>query len=393
MEGTNNNNTTTTRWRNRKDNYLQALRYLEGRRTGDITSIKTPWNKFNDAGINGIEWNSVIVIGARPGGFKTTIKDAIINKSFELNAGEKFRVLDFQLEMLGRVTAIREFSSAVGLSYKDLCSADTPLNKQMLQKCLDYANDKSRVSKYPVDIIDTSMTVKEFVQTVEEYMEAHKDPQTGQYTKTIIGLDHTRLLLNESFESEEQKIFHLSIAVTMLKKKYPIIFIILSQLNRGCEQSHRLEEGKATNYLIGPDLFGSDSMEQCADIIVLLNRPMKYSIRHYGPNRFVIEDDMIIAAHFTKVRNGDTRLSFFRAMPASMGIVEIEPPHSAINNKKLPNMHTDVVKKNDNNNNSSEAAVHHLQPNNLFTQQGEAKAEVAVSDIIPATEHDEDLPF
>jgi replicative DNA helicase len=383
--------TPTTKWRNRKDNYLEALHYLDGRRKGVITSIKTPWGRFNDAGINGIEWNSVIVIGARPGGFKTTIKDAIINKAFDLNPNEKFRVLDFQLEMLGRVTAIREFSSAVGLSYKDLCSADSPLNKIMLQKCLDYANEKSKVSKYPVDIVDKSMTVDAFALTVEEYMEAHRDPETGEYTKTIIGLDHTRLLLNASFQTEEQKIFHLSIVVTELKRRYPIIFIILSQLNRGCEQPQRLEEGKATNYLIGPDLFGSDSMEQCADIIVLINRPMKYHIRHYGPNRFVIEDDSIIAAHFTKVRNGDPRLSFFKAIPARMSIIEIEPPHSALNRSKLPNMHTDVVRKTD------EAAAipqSDLQPNNLFTQEGEKKVEQA-SDIIKATpgEHEEDLPF
>ncbi len=43
-------------WKNQKAGYLEALEYIKGRREGVITSLKTPWLKFNDATTDGIEW-------------------------------------------------------------------------------------------------------------------------------------------------------------------------------------------------------------------------------------------------------------------------------------------------------------------------------------------------
>ena len=58
------------------------------------------------------------MIGGRPGSGKTLIKDQIIRESFALNPHDKFRVLEFQCEMVGRTSAIREFSSVTGKTYK-----------------------------------------------------------------------------------------------------------------------------------------------------------------------------------------------------------------------------------------------------------------------------------
>jgi hypothetical protein len=40
----------------------------------------------------------------------------------------------------------------------------------------------------------------------------------------------------------------------------------------------------------------------------------------------MIEDDRVIVLHFLKCRNGDTRLSFFRAEFEKMKIVEMPTP-------------------------------------------------------------------
>ena len=44
----------------------------------------------------------------------------------------KYRVLEFQFEMVGRTSALREFSSITGKTYKELCSAGSVLDPETL---------------------------------------------------------------------------------------------------------------------------------------------------------------------------------------------------------------------------------------------------------------------
>ena len=172
-------------WRSQKEGFLDSLNYLKGRQEGLIKSIKTPWEKFNDASTDGIEWNSMTVIGGRPGSGKTLIADQIIRSAFTFNKGQKFRVLQFQFEMLARVSAIREYSSYLGKSYKYLCSADGILDSADLVRCYAYA--KSRV-KYPIDVVDDPCTTSTFKKIIESYMEKHTEiiDEEKVFTKTII---------------------------------------------------------------------------------------------------------------------------------------------------------------------------------------------------------------
>ena len=61
---------------------MRHLKYMYARSTGEEKSIYTPWPKFNDATTDGLEWNTLTVIGGRPGSGKTLIKDQIIRESF-----------------------------------------------------------------------------------------------------------------------------------------------------------------------------------------------------------------------------------------------------------------------------------------------------------------------
>ena len=67
-------------------------------------------------------------------------------------------------------------------------------------------------------------------------------------------------------------------------------------------------------------------MLQHADTLIGINRPAKQKIRFYGPDRYIIEDDKTIVLHFLKARNGDTRMSFFKAKFESMQIEEMSTP-------------------------------------------------------------------
>ena len=104
------------------------------------------------------------------------------------------------------------------------------------------------------------------------------------------------------------------------------MFIALSQLNRNIDNPDRAQQGKYGNYILESDIFGSDAMLQHADTLIGINRPAKQKIRLYGPDRYIIEDDRTLVLHFLKARNGDTRMSFFKAMFEKMEIAEMPTP-------------------------------------------------------------------
>lgn len=333
------------KWVSQRQGFLDSLHYMQGRMKGEIRSFKTPWPKLNDATTDGFEWHSVTVIGGRPGSGKTLIKDQIIRDGFKLNPGDNFRVLEFQFEMLARTSAIREYSSVLGKSYKHLCSADGKMTQAELDQCYEYA--KERV-KYPIDVVEEPCTVKELIEIVTLYMEEHattesvretykdtdgstkeRDVAKKIYKKTLVTLDHSLLLKRDKINGEKDKhdtLFALGEAITFLKRKYPIHFIILSQLNRGIDSPERNEDGKYGNYVLESDIFGADALLQHADTLIGINRPGKQKIRYYGPDRYIIDDDKVLVFHFLKCRNGDTRMSFFRAEFERMRILEMATP-------------------------------------------------------------------
>jgi replicative DNA helicase len=323
-----------TPWKSQKEGYQDAIYYLKGRKEGKIKSVRSPWPKFNDATVDGLEWNTINVIGGRPGSGKTLIKDQLIREAFILNPDENFRVLEFQLEMLARTSAIREYSSIIGASYKYLCSADGVLSDENLKKCVEYARAKLQ---NPVDIVETAPTVVEFEKIIDQYMETHHYmvdvPNEGGtttskkfYRKTIITLDHSVLIKKESKQAELQMLQVLGECLTKLKKKYPVIFIILSQLNRNIDNPERNEDGKYGNFVLESDIFGGDALLQHADTVIGLNRPGKQKIRFYGPDRYIIDNDRVLAMHFIKCRNGDNRISFFEAKFEQMALAEMPTP-------------------------------------------------------------------
>lgn len=316
-------------WKTQKEGYQQALKYLADRKNGKITSFKTPWPKANDAGVGGWEWHSMIVIGGRPGTGKTLIKDQIVREAFKLNPNKPFRILEFQLEMLSRAAAVREFSSVIGQSYKHVCSADPKdsLTTYELQKCYEYS--KKQILN-PIDVVEKSPTVDQFKKIIHEYMKTHSTTNGEgivEYTNTVITLDHSYLLKKGSGENTKtDMLYNLGEACTELKRQYPIIFVILSQLKRETDRPERNEEGKYGNYILDSDILGGDALLQHADIVVGINRPAMKFIKYYGPDRYIIADENVLVWHFLKLRNGDTRMSFFKAEYHKMQVVEMTTP-------------------------------------------------------------------
>lgn len=320
-------------WKSHADAYKEALVYMRRRQQGKVFSFKTPWPKINNAGIGGFEYNSITIIAARPGGGKTVAQDQMVREGFTLNKGQNIRALQFQLEMVGRNSKLREFSAVTKKSYKYLCSAEQEgvvIDDAMIDLC---ANHARTASKYPVDIIDTPCTAMEFKEICQDYMEAHsvlvKEDDGSQhkvYKKVIITLDHSVLIKKAKGQSTMDMLNALGESLTELKKIYPIAFVVLSQLNRDINNPARAENGKYGNYILESDIFGADALLQHADMVIGLDRPALRHISEYGPERFIIEDDTVLVAHILKTRTGDTRMSFLRAQFQHMRIEEMETP-------------------------------------------------------------------
>ena len=318
-------------WSSQKNAYQKALNYIRARQQGTIGSFKTPWDKVNDAGINGLEWQTLTVLAGRPGTGKTLIKDQLIRDGFEMNKGQNIRVLEFQLEMVAAHSKVREFCAVLGKPYKYICSAypTQKLSDEDLHKLYTHSKSAVDINKYPVDIVEQPVTVEVFINIVQQYMEDHSQiiGDAKVYTKTVITLDHSLLLKkSKQHASKTDMLYDLGEALTMLKRKYPISFIVLSQLGRHVESPERNEDGKYGNYILDMDIFGGDALFQHADMVIGINRPAMKFIKFYGPDRYIIDDDTVLVFHFLKVRNGDTRMSFFKAEFDKMQVVEMNTP-------------------------------------------------------------------
>jgi hypothetical protein len=108
-------------------------------------------------------------------------------------------------------------------------------------------------------------------------------------------------------------LYTLGETLTALKRKYPIAFIIISQLNRAIDSPERNEDGKYGNFILESDIMGADALLQHADTLIGLNRPGKQKIKYYGVERYIIDSDpTILVMHFIKCRNGETGVAFFK---------------------------------------------------------------------------------
>lgn len=322
-------------WASQKNAYQLALSYVKARQQGTITSYKTPWIKVNDAGVNGLEWQSLTVIGGRPGTGKTLIKDQIIREGFKNNTGKNIRVLEFQFEMVARASKVREFCSVLGKSYKYVCSAyeKDKLTNDDFDKLHQHSIGAVDIKKYPVDIVEKPCTIAVFEAIVRSYMEKHAiitgegDARKKVYTNTVMTIDHSLLFkVGKSEKNKTDMLYNLGETITLLKRAYPIAFIVLSQLGRHVESPERNENGKYGNYILETDLFGGDALMQHADMVIGINRPAMKFIEYYGPDRYIITDDTVLVFHFLKTRTGDTRMSFFKAEFEKMRIVEMATP-------------------------------------------------------------------
>lgn len=303
-----------------KDAAREELRYMRGRMNGNIKSLKTPWRKFNQASMNGIEWGSIITIAGMSGSGKTAVLNALETGLFDMNPAEKFAVLSFNFEMIARRLVGRKISQNLKMTVKQMYNADTDnptnnLNPQAYEKAVNYT--KSIIDR-PVWYVDIPGTVKEIRTTIEHFaLQIPENLDRG----ILVTLDHSILVKKFGEQNQLETLYELAAMFNEMKKKIKSSYIIVSQLNRGIEAVERLQN-KNLHYPQKSDVFGADALYQYSDVFTILHRPEMLNLRAYGPEDMEVKD--VIYWHFIKVRDGDPFIAKMRNLLKYNQIIDFD---------------------------------------------------------------------
>ena len=244
----------------------ESIYYIEQRSLGKIKSLKTEWKQFNKIGMNGIEWGSLYVLASRPGIGKTLLVQSISRQVQEKNVFQDFYVLHFQFEMTGKNFAARELSSANNLDLRYLLSAKDDgmedLSASDLEKIKTYATAQRTRKEF---VVDTPMTVEQMRIIIDSFSKYIQKP-------FMVTLDHTLLVKQSGQESSRQvTLQNLSTMMVDTKNKYPLSWIVLTQLNRTIDEAERQMPGKLSNYPSEADVYGS-KIKEIGPIIYFLSK-------------------------------------------------------------------------------------------------------------------------
>ncbi|BDV32385.1 replicative DNA helicase [Microbacterium terricola] len=245
-------------------------------RDGQMTGIPTGFSGLDQL-TNGLHPGQMIIIAARPAMGKSTLA---LDFARAAAIGNNMPTIVFSLEMGRSEIAMR------------LMSAEGAIPLQNMRKgTLDsrdwttIASTRGRINDAPLYIDDSpNMTL------VEIRAKCRRLKQRVGLKMVII--DYLQLMTSgKRVESRQQEVSEFSRALKLLAKELGVPVVALSQLNRGAEQ--RADKKPALS-----DLRESGSIEQDADMVVLLHREAAYE----KDSPRAGEADLIVAKH----RNGPT---------------------------------------------------------------------------------------
>jgi replicative DNA helicase len=273
-----------------------SIHYIDKRRTGEIKSLKTPWKKFNDSGLGGLEWQTITTIGGISGSGKTAIINSLESALFDLNPLEDFYVLSFNFEMLSRNLITRKFSTQLNLTTKQINSGEGALSDELMEKVKE---EGKRLSTYKVLYVDIPGTIAELEATIlEVYYKINKVSKPTP-TGLVVSLDHSLLVKSDGGESEREMLMGIMEMFNKLKKRIKCITIVATQMNRDIEQPERLTNPNL-HYPKRKDIFGGEGLFMYSDTVLVSMNPMALGLNSYGPNKLPVEDRLYW--HFLKQR-------------------------------------------------------------------------------------------
>lgn len=244
-------------------------------RDGEMTGVPTGFTDLDNL-TNGLHSGQLIIVAARPGLGKSTLA-----LDFARNAAIKHDLpsVIFSLEMGQTEIAMRLLSAESGIELQKMRRGQLDNNDWTT-----IASTHGRINDAPLYIDDSpNLTLVEIRAKCRRLKQ--------QVGLKLVVIDYLQLMSSgKKVESRQQEVSEFSRALKLLSKELDIPVVALSQLNRGPEQ--RQDKRPALS-----DLRESGSLEQDADVVILLHRESSYD-----PGANLGEAEMIVAKH----RNGPT---------------------------------------------------------------------------------------
>lgn len=224
------------------------------KRRSDITGVPTGFSML-DRMTSGLQGGELIIIAARPSMGKTAFS---LNLAQHMALRAQKTIAYFSLEMSRDAVMMRILSSEARINAKDIRSGKIP--DHVWPKLISVAGQVSD-SKF---FIDETSGISPFE------VRARARRLKAQVGLDAIIIDYLQLMdLKQKVESRERAVSEISKTLKSLAKELEIPIIALAQLNRGVE-------GRSDRRPMLSDLRESGSIEQDADIIMLLYRDDYY---------------------------------------------------------------------------------------------------------------------
>ena len=252
-------------------------------REGRLTGISTGYYDLNDI-TSGLQKSELIVIAARPSMGKSSL---VLNIAEHAGTKEKKPTLIFSMEM-----------SAQQVAQNMLCST-AKIDAHLLRTGKLDDNQFSNLSLAMGDLSESEIFIDDTPGLGLLELRAKARRLKLQHNIQMIIVDYLQLMEARKAENRQQEISSISRGLKALARELEVPVIAVSQLNRSVET----REGHTPRM---SDLRESGSIEQDADVIILLHRE-----DYYDPTKRPGEVDLNIA----KQRNGPTgkiTLTFLR---------------------------------------------------------------------------------
>lgn len=258
---------------------LDAFTKIEARKGVGVTGLPTGYDELDNL-LCGLQKSELIIIAGRPSMGKTSFA---LNIAEHIGADNDAPVAIFSLEMSKQQLAERFLCSRGKIDLQRVRSGVIDTTELELLR-----DTSSELFEKPIYIDDTPALTPLMVRAKCRRLKS-------QYDIQCVLIDYLQLMaLGGRVESRQQEISTISRYLKGLARELDIPVIVLSQLNRGAEgrEGHRPRMS---------DLRESGSIEQDADVVMLLHRDDYYkrSEPDFEPTNTA---DVIIA----KQRNGPT---------------------------------------------------------------------------------------
>ncbi len=266
-----------------KDLVTSVLEDIDFRRNShsDVTGVPTDYLELDNM-LCGLHGGEMIIVAGRPSMGKTTFA---LNLQENISITQNIPTAIFSLEMGKHQLVERFLSSQSGVDSQKIRRGQITTEEyaQLAEVC-------GKLHDTPIFIDDTPGLTPLSIRAKCRRLKSKHDIQ-------VVFIDYMQLMsLGTRVESRQQEISTISRYLKALARELDVPVIVLSQLNRGAEgrEGHRPRMS---------DLRESGSIEQDADVIMLLHREAYY---HRGDPDYDFDDPKANIAEviIAKQRNG-----------------------------------------------------------------------------------------